>query len=233
MARRLGDSFRYAVEGLLYSLRTQANMRIHLAAALVVVSAAILLGLSRAEVVALILAVIMVIGAEMMNTAVEAAVDLTTGSYHPLARIAKNVAAGAVLVSAIGAVLVGYLVFIDELTSLSRAPEPRASRPMALLVPLSVGLVLLLVLGAKALPHRFPWVLERTSTPSGYTALAFCISTWIAVRTGDALVTVLAYTSSILVGHSRVDSGARTMGEVAIGACVGVGATILVRLLGR
>jgi diacylglycerol kinase len=87
-------------------LRTQRNARIHLSLALVVIVLGLWLGLSRIEwaIIGLVLA------AESFNTVAEAAVDLATAEYHPLAKIAKDVAAGAVLLMAITAVVVGLLI---------------------------------------------------------------------------------------------------------------------------
>jgi diacylglycerol kinase (ATP) len=103
--------FAAAFNGICYCLRTQVNMLIHLAATLAVVGLAWYLQLPSWEWAILVLAIAMVLAAEAFNTAVEVMVNLTTKQYHPLARIAKDVAAGAVLIAALGAVMVGYFVF--------------------------------------------------------------------------------------------------------------------------
>ncbi|MEB3328174.1 MAG: diacylglycerol kinase family protein [Candidatus Sericytochromatia bacterium] len=111
-------SFRFAAAGIYYCLRTQRNMRIHVVAGALALGAACGLGVSSAE-VALVAAVCsLVITMEMINTAIESAVDLYTHRRHPLAKIAKDVAAAAVLVSALNAVLVGTLVLGPPLWSL-------------------------------------------------------------------------------------------------------------------
>ena len=110
-AGSLVSSFNYAFEGVIYVVRTQRNMRVHFAVALVVLPLASVLGVSRFELLALMLAVSFVLIAEMFNTALEKAIDVATNSFDPLARVAKDVAAGAVLVAAVNAVFVGYLVF--------------------------------------------------------------------------------------------------------------------------
>lgn len=109
-ARRLGESFRFAWEGLVYAYRTQQNFRIHL---LLAVLAVLLIGQFRPEgrVLALVVITIMVVlGAELTNTALEVLVDLVSPDYHPLAKRVKDLAAGVVLVMAIGAVVVGALL---------------------------------------------------------------------------------------------------------------------------
>jgi diacylglycerol kinase len=103
-------SFGYAFQGLWYALRTQRNARVHLAIAILVTSAGLLLRISALEFALLSLVIAGVFIAEMFNTVFEICVDIAQPEYHPLAKIAKDVAAGAVLLSAILAVIVGLLV---------------------------------------------------------------------------------------------------------------------------
>ena len=103
-------SFKYAFSGMWHVLRTQRNARIHLSLALVVIVLGLWLGLSRIEWAIIVLTIGLVLAAESFNTVAEAAVDLATAEYHPLAKIAKDVAAGAVLLMAITAVVVGILI---------------------------------------------------------------------------------------------------------------------------
>ena len=114
-AGSLGRSFRYAFAGISYCLRTQRNFRIHTLAAGLVAVLGGLLGLAWTEWAILALTVTMVLAAEMVNTVVEAAVDLASPDYHPLAKVAKDVAAGAVLLTALGAVTVGICIFVPHL----------------------------------------------------------------------------------------------------------------------
>jgi diacylglycerol kinase (ATP) len=108
--RTLWDSFRNAWAGIRYSLKTQRNIRIHLSAAIIVLVLSWLLEISKEDFLFIIIAIALVFTAEMVNTAVEKTVDLFMSTYHPLAKIAKNVAAGAVLVAAINAVIIGLVV---------------------------------------------------------------------------------------------------------------------------
>jgi len=105
------DSFNNAWEGLKYVLKTQHNMRIHLSIAVIVFIMSWLLSISMDDLTRIVFAVSFVLFAEMVNTAVEKTVDLFMSTYHPLAKIAKNVAAGAVLIAAVNAVIVGIIVF--------------------------------------------------------------------------------------------------------------------------
>jgi diacylglycerol kinase len=105
------ESFRNAGAGIRAAL-SQRNMRIHVAAAVVVIAAGSLLGLTASEWTAVILCIASVLGLELLNTAIEAVVDLASPEPHPLARKAKDAAAGAVLVAALASVAVGLFVFI-------------------------------------------------------------------------------------------------------------------------
>ncbi len=115
MPRPLVESFRDAFRGIFHVFRTQRNARIHSAITLVVVGAGLWLQLGSLEWVILVLTISLVLAMEMVNTALEALADATVTSYHPLIKVAKDVAAGAVLVTAMGAVAVGLLVFIPKL----------------------------------------------------------------------------------------------------------------------
>jgi diacylglycerol kinase len=110
-SRRFFASLRYAVEGILYCIKTQRNMRVHLVIAIIVLMSAILLRIVRAEFIMVLMSISMVFICEIINTAVEKAVDTATLEYHPIAKIAKDVAAGAVLVAALSSITVGLLVF--------------------------------------------------------------------------------------------------------------------------
>jgi len=103
-------SFVYAFQGWWHVLRTQPNAWIHAIISLFVFGLALWLGLSRAEWAILLLTTMVVWMAEFFNTALEAVVDMTMPDIHPLARTAKDVAAAAVLVGAIGAVIIGLLI---------------------------------------------------------------------------------------------------------------------------
>ncbi len=112
------ESFVHAWNGMTYAFRTQRNARVHLAAALGAITLGVALRLSPVEFAAILLAIVAVVAAELINTVAEAIVDLVTDTYHPLAKVAKDVGAGAVLWSAIGAVAVGIVIFGPHLLSL-------------------------------------------------------------------------------------------------------------------
>src|SRR3954470_17086965 len=114
-AASVANSFRYAIAGLRYLLWTQRNAKIHTAIGLAAVVLGLVLGIERYEWLTLTLTITMVLAAEGVNTAIEAVVDLASPAYHPLAKIAKDVGAGTVLLTAVAAVIVGMLLFLPHL----------------------------------------------------------------------------------------------------------------------
>ncbi len=112
--------FGYAFRGLWYVFRTQRNMRVHLAIAALAILTGIVLHISAIEFALIFVTITIVLTAEMVNTVFELCIDLASPEYHPLAKIAKDIAAGAVLLSAIFAVVVGLFVFVPHLWLLIR-----------------------------------------------------------------------------------------------------------------
>ena len=117
-ATTLTGSFRCAIEGAVHVFRTQRNARIHAAMVVVVSVVAAVLQCSRIEVAVLVLTMGMVLVAEIANTVAETIVDLASPDYHELARIAKDVAAGGVLVAALCSVVVGLIILGPPLWAL-------------------------------------------------------------------------------------------------------------------
>ena len=119
VAPNLFTSFRYAWAGILYATRTQRNFRIHLVIGLVALSLGIILHISALEAAIVAVTISAVLVMELMNTALESVVDLTVGqTYHELAKIAKDCAAGAVLISAIAALLVAGFIYLPPFLAL-------------------------------------------------------------------------------------------------------------------
>lgn len=223
-------SFNHAYRGVIYAIRTQRNMRFHVVAATVVLILSLLVEVSALELAALVIAIMLVLITEMFNTALEFAVDLVTREYHPLAKLAKDVSAGAVLVTSVGAVLVGYLILADNLGPLSlQTLETVRSWPGHLTL-VSLGVATLLVLLGKALSHS-PNSFAG-GMPSGHAAVAF--AGWVAASFIAAegryagLVSLITLLMALLVCQSRVESGVHSVYQVAVGAIIGVLVTVAV-----
>jgi diacylglycerol kinase len=112
-------SFSFAGQGVWHVIRTQRNMRVHLLAALAAIAAGLALRIDAADWACILMVIGLVLTAETLNTVVEAVVDLCTDEFHPLAKAAKDMAAGAVLISSAAAVGVAIAVFLPRLL---RAP---------------------------------------------------------------------------------------------------------------
>ena len=233
-APSLLDSFNYAFEGIIHVLRTQRNLRIHFLAAVLVFGGAIAVGVSRIQLIALVLAIAFVLVAEMLNTAIEGVIDVSTTSFDPNAKLAKDIAAGAVLIASITAVAVGYLVFESAAGSQATHVLDRVRRGPAEVTLVALVLVVLLVLATKAWTGRGTPL--RGGLPSGHAALAF--AGWIAVTylVGDQhrfVVSSLTLIMALLVAQTRVESGVHSLVEVTYGAALGALTTLVVfQLLG-
>lgn len=112
------STFRYALEGIRYTFRTQMNMKVHVITSLAVIAAGVVLRISRVDWLFIATACALVMAAELFNTAVEAVVDMVSPQVHPLAKAAKDTAAGAVLLAVVFAVIVGAAVFYRPLCTL-------------------------------------------------------------------------------------------------------------------
>ena len=113
--KSLINSFKYACMGIKSAIKSERNMKIHVLATLIVTALGFILGLDPLEWVACIFSIVIVISSEMLNTAIETIVDLVSPNINPLAKKTKDIAAGAVLVLAIGALVVGLIIFIPKI----------------------------------------------------------------------------------------------------------------------
>lgn len=223
--KKLVDSFNYAISGIVYAVRTQRNMRIHMIAALIVLTACFFYDLSKFEILILTITITMVIMAEMINTAIECSIDITANFYHPLAKIAKNTAAGAVLVTAVNAIVVGYIIFWEKLNSISFIviSKIKQSNPYMIFIILIIVFIATIVVKAR-FGEGTPL---RGGMPSGHSAIAFTVATTIAMVSAEPLVILLSYLLAFIVAQSRVDSNVHSILEVTAGAIFGTLITIL------
>jgi diacylglycerol kinase (ATP) len=223
------QSFNYAFEGIIWTLRTQRNMRLHFGVAAVVLVLAFAYDVTRLELIALLLAIAFVIVAEMVNTAIEAATDIATTSFNPLAKLAKDIAAGAVLVASVTAIAIGYLVLADRLADpTDRALDRLRDAPVPLTLTALV-LVILLVIAVKAMTGRGTPL--RGGLPSGHAALAFAGWSAITFVTDDfdqrLLVSTVAFVMACLVAQTRIESGIHSTLETVLGALLGAATTLV------
>ncbi len=150
------ESFGYAFRGLWYALNTQRNLRIHFFAAACILVLGWFLALPSRAFISVLTAVMVVMVAEMLNTAVESVVDLASPEFHELARIAKDVAAGAVLLAAMGAAALGIWVFAEPVLELPRRIVVRFNHQpvVSVLLLTMVAAILALILWISRRPRR-------------------------------------------------------------------------------
>ena len=226
----LVESFNYAFEGIIHVLRTQRNMRIHFTLAVVVLVAALVSGVNKFELIALLIAIAFVLIAEMVNTAIEGAIDVATTSFDPMAKLAKDIAAGAVLIATVTAVAVGYLVFADRIRDPSfDLLDGLRTAPFELTL-IALVLTVMLVIGAKAYTGRGTPL--RGGLPSGHSAVAF--GGWMAITylVGEYhywfLVSAVTFIMALLVAQTRVEAGVHSLFEVFLGGLLGALVTLVV-----
>lgn len=224
--KKMVDSFNNAINGIINTVRTERNMKIHLVVAILVLIACFFFDISRVEFLILVITITMVMSAEVVNTAIEAVVDMSTNYYHPLAKIAKNAAAGAVLITAINAVIVGYVIFWDKLTNISYVlvHKVKNSQPYTVLIVLAI--VTLATIIVKAIFGEGTPL--KGGMPSGHSALSFSIATVIALLTEEPICIMLSYVMAFITAQSRVDSEVHSLAEVIVGGIFGTLLTILI-----
>ncbi len=216
------DSFNYAAEGIIHVLRTQRNMRIHFLIAAAVLVLALWVGVDKLELIALLLSITFVLMAEMINTAIEGTIDVSTTAFDPMAKLAKDVAAGAVLIATLNAIAVGYLVFANRVANRSARGLERLRDAPAELTIVALAVTVIVVIGVKAWSGRGTPL--RGGLPSGHAAIAFAAwisATYIAGRHERFLVSTIALAMALLVAQTRVESGVHSAFEVLLGGLVG------------
>jgi len=215
------ESFNFAIEGVIHVLRTQRNMRLHFAAAVAVIVVAVAVGVSKIELSVLLISIAFVLVAEMINTAVEGTIDAATTSFDPMAKLAKDIAAGAVLIASVNAVAVGYLVFAGKAADKTADVLDRVRTAPAQITLVALVLTVITVIATKA------W----TGLPSGHAAVAFAgwmAATYIVTDSHRFVVSALTFIMALLVAQTRVESGVHSALEVAYGGALGALVTLAV-----
>jgi diacylglycerol kinase (ATP) len=228
-APSLLDSFNYAFEGIIHVLRTQRNLRIHFVIAILVIGAAGALGVGRDDLILLLMAIAFVLVAEMVNSAIEGAIDVSTTSFDPNAKLAKDIAAGAVLISAVTAIAVGYLVFAHAIAHRSARVLDRVRDAPAEITLVALVLVVLIVITTKALTRSGTPL--RGGLPSGHAGIAFAAwmaATYVSDDHHRFLISSLTFVLALLVAQTRVEAGVHSRLEVLYGGAIGALVTLVV-----
>ena len=221
-------NFRHAREGILHVFRTQPHMRYHFYIMVAVLLSGLLLNLDNRDMLALVFAITLVIVSEMFNTAIEHVVDMVTETYNPVAKLAKDVAAGAVLLAAMNAVIAGVLIFFsqDKLVKIQQSMQKELEPEGLRVVFVGIVLLALVVVISKLVSDTgSPW---HGGIISGHSAIGFLLAMVICFTANNNMVAFLAILLAILVAQSRVEAGVHSLQEVVLGAVLAILLTSLV-----
>ena len=223
--KKLSDSFNNAIIGVAKAFLLERNLKIHFLFGAIIVILSFVLDINEMELLILLLTTSAVIVAELFNTAVEKVCDLITEDYHQQIKLIKDISAGAVLVTAINAVIVGYIIFSRELNlTLNLLFKIRDNIMHITFISLAVVVIIVTVF---KLYFRKGTPLKG-GMPSGHTATAFCLLTIIIAITNNVLILGLSLVLALLVAQSRLESGIHKFTEVFWGAVVGLAIGIIV-----
>ncbi len=215
--------FRVAFEGIVHTFRTQRHMRIHLYVTLITVLGALILNLRLREILVLMFIITFVLVAEMFNSAIEATVDLVSPNYHPLAKFAKDISAGAVLITTIMAIIVGSMIAIGEdqweRIRISLTAE-NIGAPVWFRILTGGFIVLVVVIIGKGLGKHGQ--IHQGGLVSGHAAYGFFLATCVFFLTDNVTVSAVAILLAAMVAQSRWEAKIHSVFELTLGATVGV-----------
>ena len=223
--RKWLKSTNFAIEGILHGAKTQRHLRYHFFTAAFILVLSYVLGITRMEFIMVSLAVILVISAEMLNSAVEAVVDILSPQYSEKARTAKDIAAGAVLITAFGAAVLGYIILFPYLKSFFTEGFIIARHSGEEIALMAFILVMILVVITKS--HFGKGHPLQGGMPSGHSALAFSVWVSITYLTANFIVSLLCFVLAVWIAISRITIRAHNPWEVILGALMGATVTFL------
>lgn len=222
-------SANFAIEGILHASKTQRHLRYHLYAAALALMGCFALGVTKSEFLIISIAVITVLAAEMFNTAVESLVDILSPEQSEKARTAKDIAAGAVLIAALGAAVIGWIILFPYVRAMLERGPYVAGRSNEEIAVVSFVMVLILVVLMKAsLGRGHPL---SGGMPSGHAALAFSIWMSVTLSTGNPFVSALCFILAAAIAQSRVTTRVHRAWEVVLGGVLGATVTLFLFLL--
>ncbi len=226
--QNLIDSFNFAVNGIISSVKRERNMKIHYAVAILVLIASLFFNFSRTEFLLLVFAISLVLITELINTAIELTIDMITKEYHPYAKVAKDVAAGAVLISAVNSLVVAYLLFFDRLNNFAEIALLKIKQSPIHMTIIALFLVVLLTIVLKAYFYKSGGTHFQGGAVSGHSSVSFCIATIIAFLSENMMVITLSFFLALLVAESRIEGKIHTPIQVILGSILGIIVGILV-----
>lgn len=218
-------SLNCAIEGVIFAFKHERHIKVHYVIAAAALLLSLFLNLSMVEFALFAVSVVILLFAEMMNTAMEQAVNLIEDRHHIIAKNAKDISAGAVLISSIAVGITAYMIFSKHI----HAPFEEALKGAAVYAGhagvIALLLVLIAVVALKAATGKGAPL--HGGMPSGHSAVAFSLFTSISLMTMNPVVVIFSFVLAIMVSHSRLVAGIHTRFEVFIGALLGIGLTLL------
>lgn len=227
---KFSESLNYALEGIVTAIKTERNMRFHIFIAILAVVLSLIFGITGSDLKSLSFAIALVFFAELINTAIEATVDITTTRYHPLAKKAKDVSAGAVLVVSINALVIGYIIFSKKIKK-DTFEMFRLLRSSY--VDTVLFIIFIVVIGVFIIKSYYKkGKLLHGGMPSGHSAIAFGLWIGVSYATENIVVTILTFGIALLVAQSRIEGKIHSPREVLAGSLLGTSVTyILLKLI--
>ncbi len=220
------QSANVAIDGIIYSVKTQRHMRYHLYAALAALILSLVLNISRSDFTLLCMAIILVLVTEMLNTAIEKTVDMICEEFNPQAKLVKDIAAGVVLIASIGALILAYLILYPALQATLRARQWHPVKaPPDVVAFVSLAVVIILVIIIKAFFGKGEPL--RGGMPSGHAAVSFSIWSATLCLSNSLSIIALTFLLAVILSWSRWSSGIHRPLEVVAGALLGAGVTFL------
>ena len=224
------SSFDFALRGLVYAIKNERNMKIHMIIAIMVILISMFLNLTRLELIAIIFAIALVLITELLNTATEHMVNLITEQHHPLAKIIKDMTAGTVLFSSICSAIVGFIIFLKK-DILDIFESSMVIKKISGFPPYFAGIIVFLVLFVSLFlkgVHQKRVPSFEGGMPSIHTAVAFSLAVLTYFLSSDIYVFLAAAFLAVMVAQSRVESRIHNIWEVAAGALLGSSITVFV-----
>lgn len=223
--RKWIQSANNAIEGILLASKTERHMRYHLYAAIFILLLGFVLGISWSDFALLIILAIVVLSVEMLNTTIEVITDVLFKEYDIKAKEIKDIAAGAVLITALGAVIIGYGVLYEPVKEFFQTGLNIAKHTESDVAVVAIIIVLILVVITKAFFGKGEPL--RGGLPSGHAAVSFSIWTSVVLITESFTPSLLVLIMAIIIAQSRVSIGIHKPWEVVLGAMLGTSVTFL------
>lgn len=222
------ESFNNAINGIIYTIKNEFHMKIHIFIAIFVLILSLIIDITKFEVMLIILMITLVIFSELINTAFEKLVDLVSPEYSDLAKIIKDISAGAVLVNSIGALSIGYLIFYDRLIKEFFNGDNffKLVGRMGNVTLIILSVVSITVISLKAYFKKGSSL--EGGMPSGHSAIAFSLFSIVLFLTSNPRIYTLFFIMCLLVAQSRIKSKIHTLSEVIVGGIIGFTISFLI-----